>query len=133
MHQEMSNQKESEIISYIIALSFGIMSSIAFYFFALILFSLIFSKTGNIPQSFIIPITVGIAGIGSIIGGYITAKKSKKRGMLNGMLCAFILFVIMIIGSLIISNEPFTLVSVIRFMLMILTGAIGGIIGVNNK
>lgn len=132
MHQELSTDKESELINHIIALSFGIISSVLFYFLSLIIFSFIFAKTSNIPQSFIIPITIGVAGIGSFLGGYISARKSKKRGMFNGIICALLLFIIMVIGSLIISNEPFTIVSIIRFMLMILTGAIGGIIGVNK-
>ena len=73
------------------------------------------------------------AAIGSFIGSYIAVRISKINGMLYGMACGFVLFVILFIGSLIIAREPLTMMVAIKAILLILVGAIGGIIGVNKK
>lgn len=111
----------------------GIICGSSFSAILLVLSSLAFVKIKNIPQAFIEPLVIFICALGAFIGGYVTVRISKERGMLKGMVTGFLLFVLTFIASLVFTREPLTMISVIKCLSMVLTGAIAGIIGVNKK
>ena len=60
--------------------------------------------------------------------------KLKKQGMLNGGIVGFIYILsIYIISSIWLSNFSIDLESIIMIIVSIITGMIGGIIGINIK
>ena len=88
----------------------------------------------KLPEGAIPVIAIVTEAIGALIAGYGTAKGTKSRGFLSGLLSgAVYILIIWLIGSLI--SDGFYLGK--HFFTMLgfsaLGGAIGGILGVNLK
>lgn len=71
--------------------------------------------------------------LGCFVGGFYTSKKHEKKGLIIGFTTSAIFFIILSIASLSISTDNFGLLSLIHSLVMLLSGGIGGILGVNNK
>ncbi len=76
--------------------------------------------------------SVGL-GTGCFVGSIYTAKKIGKKGLLTGFLMSGILFCIISIASLTVTLESVGMLTLIHFFVMMLSGGIGGIVGVNGK
>lgn len=69
---------------------------------------------------------------GSFSGGFFAAKKLGKNGLITGALCGLATFLIFtLIGIAAFGNAPGSS-TLIRLLIFITAGAIGGIIGVGN-
>ena len=93
----------------------------------------LFTKSSNIAHTVVEPLVLIFAGIGAFVGGYISSRISGEKGMMYGLTCGFLMFVLFFIGGLIAAGESITMVTLIRFLLMLLTGSVGGIVGVNKR
>lgn len=102
----------------------------------LVIFSLaalILSYT-PLPESAIPYITFGTQIIGSLISGFIPAKRAGTKGLLTGGLSALIyMLIIWLVSSL--ASDGFYMGSHIltMFLVSLASGALGGIMGVNFK
>lgn len=133
MKNEKSFKKDVALTNGVKAILVGNLVGTIVCVILLMISSILFVQSKHIPQSILTPLTVVISGIGAFIGSYITVRISKINGMLYGMASGFILFVILFIASLIIAREPLTMMTAIKAILLVLVGAIAGIIGVNKK
>lgn len=71
--------------------------------------------------------------VGSFTGAIFTAKKKKSQGLLNGLIISFISFIIILLVSLILGGKAFSVISLLHGVIVLLSGGIGGILGVNSK
>ena len=86
----------------------------------------------NLNESFSKYIILAIMSLSIIIGSFISSRKLNKNGLINGGMVGFIYIIsIYLLSSIIIGDFSFNLYSVIAFIVSILTGVIGGVIGVN--
>jgi len=87
----------------------------------------------NIEES-IIPIsTIVINAVSILIGSSIATIHLKKNGITNGLMIGFIyMLIIYLISGVINSNFALELQSILLIIFGIITGGIGGIIGVNH-
>lgn len=70
--------------------------------------------------------------VGSFCGGFFAAKKLGKNGLIIGALCGLVTFLLFtLIGIAAFGNAPGTS-TLIRLLIFVTSGAIGGIIGVGN-
>lgn len=70
--------------------------------------------------------------VGAFCGGFFSAKKLTKNGIIIGSLCGVIMFLLFsLIGIIAFGTAPGTS-TLIRLLIFITSGAIGGIIGVGN-
>ena len=70
--------------------------------------------------------------IGAFAGGFVAAKKLTKNGLIIGALCGLTMFLIFtLIGMAAFKAAP-TTTTLIRLLIFITSGGIGGIIGVGN-
>lgn len=99
----------------------------------LLIFTFFFTKSNNFPHSAIGILTTFIGGIGSFMAANICARILKTNGMRHGMICAFLMFLVTFICGIVTNGENVTFLSLVKLFLMLLCGAIGGIIGVNKK
>lgn len=77
--------------------------------------------------------SVGVA-IGCFFGGFIYSKLRAQKGLICGFTIAIIYFVLITIISLILSAKNISVLTLIHLIIMLLSGGIGGILGVNlNK
>lgn len=69
--------------------------------------------------------------IGAFLSGLFAAKSLKKNGMLIGAILGGILFLIFTAISLIASLTAPTLLTLLKGIIMVVSSALGGILGVN--
>lgn len=86
----------------------------------------------NIGDSFSSPLASVSAAIGSILGGWISGVKNKKKGIINGLLVATLIFLLITFIS-VFFNDKMTFMSLLHFIIIYLAACIGGIAGVNKS
>ena len=133
MYENVKTVGDGGISSTVSAFLKGVMiaSLITFVIFAL--FSLALSYT-PLPESAIPYIVFITQGIGSILAGFIPAKKAGVKGLVTGSISALLYMLILwLVSSL--SSDGFYVNSHVltMFIVSLIFGALGGITGVNFK
>ncbi len=109
------------IVSYIITIP------------AFLIFALILSKIDSCAD-LVSPVVLIVTIISVLVAGIVSAKALKTRGWLNGSLAGLCYMIVLyIIGSIIYMNFSITKYVMSMFMIGILSGAVGGILGVNTN
>lgn len=107
--------------------------SIIITLIGLLIYSIILSYT-SVAESTMPTIIIIITGISILIGSTISTSNIKKNGIVNGMLVGLIyITLIYLLSSIITGNFLLNINSIIMIIVSVLTGAVGGIIGVNMK
>lgn len=125
------NQDNTKInIKHIIT---GTIISIILTIIFLLIFSIILVNT-NIKENSIRPVVIIITAISILIGTSLTTIKIKKNGILNGAIIGGLYIgIIYIFSSIIFTGFGLNFYSVVIIISTIITGMLGGIIGVNIK
>lgn len=124
------NKKKTE---YIILILKGIALAYIITIIMMLIFSLILTYT-SLKES-MIPILNTITMIVSIVLGsiYLTIKIGEK-GWMNGMIVGVLYFLILLLLNKITINESnLSIISFSKLIISIVTGIIGGMIGINLK
>lgn len=111
----------------------GTVISIILSLILLTIYAALLSYT-SISESTIVPVIITITGISILIGSSISSMHIKKQGMLNGALVGLVyMLTIYILSSIFLSSFEININSIIMISVGIVTGMIGGVIGVNLK
>ncbi len=94
--------------------------------------SLIIVKSGGISPSYIHLIVTFLTSFGAFAGGFAAGKCEGKNGILTGSICGIILFFLILIGSFIVIRGPITFSTLTKLIVIVISGGIGGIFGVNK-
>ena len=95
--------------------------------------SFIVTKIGVLPKTSLSMITTLIGCIAVFLGAAILSLLTKEKGIVYGLICAVVLIVVSLIISFFILKAEFTISTIGKIAAILLSGAIGGIIGVNRK
>lgn len=88
--------------------------------------------TTNISENTMTPVVITISGISILIGSSMSSFKIKKQGMLNGaMVGAIYMITIYVLSSILLTGFGINIKSITMIAVGMITGMIGGIIGVN--
>lgn len=87
----------------------------------------------DLVESFSSPLASVSAGLGAFAAGFLSSKKIGSGGIINGAMCALLIFALILIVSAIIMPQTISVMSLYHGIIMILSGAIGGIIGANTS
>ena len=69
---------------------------------------------------------------GAYFGGYISAKNRHKNGLLMGICCGLFMFLVIILVGVFISGSSDGFGAPVKFLITVVFGGVGGIIGVNS-
>lgn len=117
----------------LIAVLKGILAAYIITIPAFMLFALILANT-EFPQKLITPAVVITTVISVLTAGSVSTRGLKNKGWLNGSIVGFVYMLILyLLSSLIYRNFAIDNYVVTMTVIGILTGAIGGIIGINIK
>ena len=108
---------------------------IAFFITTILIFilSAILTYT-NISETFIPIGTVIVSSISILVGAFLSTHHIKKNGIMNGgIIGAIYIITLYILSSIISGNFSINTQAIIMIIICILTGAIGGVLGVNTK
>ncbi len=70
---------------------------------------------------------------GSFVSAFFVAKRTKLKGIISGLLTGICYFVVIAIISLAVDGAGFTSNTLFHLIIILLSSAIGGIIGANKK
>lgn len=100
-------------------------------FLLLLLFAAVLSSI-SLPLSVFDPAALLLASISSMAAGYLSSLLSRERGFFYGLCCGFLLFLMFLLVSLLVWKEKLGAGSGLKLLIMLLSGAIGGVWGVNS-
>lgn len=111
----------------------GSVFSIVITLIGLLVYSIILSYT-SISETTMPATIIIITAVSILIGSTISTSNIKKNGIVNGVLVGLIyIAIIYLISSIVTGNFLLNTNSIIMVIASVLTGAMGGIIGVNRK
>ena len=87
----------------------------------------------DIPKSAITPMAVVAAAAGSFIGGIVSARIAKERGLLFGAASGLLLYLLVAIAGFALLKEIRGMFILIKLAVMVGSAAIGGVLGVNMR
>jgi len=124
---------DNEFKKNIIRISKGSIIAIILTVILLLIFALLLTYT-PISENTINPVIIVISGISILVGSSISTLKIRKNGLVNGALVGLIyILTIYLISSITGTGFAINIYSLIMIIVSIITGMIGGIIGVNLK
>ncbi len=88
---------------------------------------------GLFPEEITNYITLALLSLGAFSGGLITSKITKSAALIVGLLTGFAIFILVTVTGLTKSNDPVTLLTLIRLAALLVAGGIGGIAGLKRK
>lgn len=124
---------QKPILSAIRAIIIGAVAGAAVCAVLLALCALAFVSTENIPHDFLPAFIIAVSVISSFFAGFITAKISKQRGLIYGSMAGLLLFILFLVSGLAASQSTVSSEAFIRLLVMLLSGAIGGLVAVSRK
>ena len=89
--------------------------------------------SGLLPTELTNYITIALLSIGAFSGGFITSRITKSAGLVVGLITGFAIFVLIMITGLTNSDDPVTVLTLIKFAALLVSGGIGGIVGLKRK
>ena len=115
------------------AILFGVVFGLLITIIFMCLLSVVIISSGLLPIDVINYITIAILSIGAFFGGYISTKITKSAGLVIGAITGFAIFLLITVFGLIKSNDTITINTLIRFIATLITGCLGGILGLRKK
>ena len=115
----------------VILLSSVLMLAVAGLLFVIL--TLLITKMGTLMRDVVPVITTVIGCAAALIGGLAASAGMGEKGLLTGALCGVIMVAIMMIPGGFNEETIFTLGSAGKMSAVILSGCIGGVLGVNRK
>ena len=95
--------------------------------------SAIVMTSGLLPTKLTNYITLALLALGAFSGGFITSRITKSAGLVVGLITGFAIFVLIMITGLTNSDDPVTVLTLIKFAALLVSGGIGGIVGLKRK
>lgn len=109
----------------------GSLLAIVITIVALLIFSVILTYT-NVKESTTVPVIFAVMVISIIIGSFISVRKVKKKGLINGAIVGLIYIItIYILSSIFATTFALNMYSFLMIIFAVLAGILGGIMGVN--
>ena len=129
----METISDNEFKKSIIRIVKGSVTSIVLTLVLLLIFALILTYTA-ITENTIKPVIIVVTGISILVGSSVSTLKIRKNGLINGSLVGLIyILTIYLISSITGTGFSINIYSLIMVIVSIITGMIGGIIGVNMR
>ncbi len=114
-----------------ILLSVGIMTAVSAILLALA--ALILGKMGALPKAAVPVLTTVIGCIAVFLGGFFSSMYSKEKGMLFGLISGGVFAACITAAAIFAFQAEFALAGAAKLAAFLLSGCIGGILGVNRK
>jgi len=98
-----------------------------------LIFAFILSYT-DFPEKYISTVVVIVTIVSVLVASSTVTRNARNKGWLNGIVVGFAyMLVLYVISSLVLDNYSINRYVITMMVIGILTGAIGGIIGINIK
>lgn len=127
----MEKTNQSELTTNMMKILKGSVCAFIISIIGFIIFAGILTCT-NVKENIIPSVVIIISLISLLIGSYISARKIKKRGIINGAIVGIIYIIsIYILSSISLVGFSLNVYSIIMIIGAVIAGMIGGVAGVN--
>ncbi len=126
------HENDYTLYDYIKPILTGSIVSILSSGILLFIFSLILTKI-DLPFPLTMPISIVILGFSTLIGSFIGTKSFGKKGFFIGLCISLVIFLTLLLLNLSIEPQGFGTIAIIKAVVVLITGIIGGVLGVNKK
>ena len=117
---------------YLKAAVFGAAIGIAILFILLLIFAVLFGAIGVSPKIYNGAATFCII-LSCAAGGFISARITKEKGLTVGMVSGTLMFLVVLILNPIIGGSGIGGLLLVRLLVVLISSAVGGVLGVNFK
>lgn len=133
MEYKTINQNSFLISCPITVVFKNVLISYAISLILFLIFAFIITYT-DISYNIISPVSVAITLTGILVASILSGRKSSEKGWLTGCITGLIYMTILYaVGSIVFKNPGISSNGIIMIIAGILSGALGSIIGINNK
>ena len=87
----------------------------------------------DMPHSAVVPMSVFSVAVGTIAAGYCAACLIREHGLLWGLVCGSVIFLIALFCELMLLGQPVGVLGLYKFIIYASSGMIGGVLGVNKR
>ncbi|MCL2088310.1 MAG: TIGR04086 family membrane protein [Oscillospiraceae bacterium] len=124
--------EKSDTLKHLLQILISSAIGIAAIFVLFIAFALLMAGR-SIPLSIISTLTVVAASAGGVAAGIVCGRLAGKKGMLFGAVCGVVISLTLLIAGAITFGTEAQSTAFIKFIAIVVSGIIGGVIGVNRK
>ena len=121
-----TNGADSALVPVLISVGIGAVVSLL-----LLMLCALLMTFQDIPASVVKPLASLCTGAGALAAGFAAAKTIGRKGMFFGLLTGAALFAIVTAAGLIVGPASFSVFTALKLVIMLLCGAIGGVLGIN--
>ena len=114
-----------------VLLSVGIMGVVSLALLAVL--ALVVSKMGTLPQGSLPILTTAAACIAVFLGGFLSSLSMREKGILFGIASGLLFALCTALVSVFAFQNDFGIGSAGKLAALLISGSIGGILGVNRK
>ena len=133
MYENVKTVDEGGIFSFLTGFAKGLLIAILITVVVFLVSAVLLSYT-SLPEDSIPVISTTVKLIGALIAGFVPAKRSGTRGIITGAVSGFLYILIIFITALLTTQESvFGMDILTTALLCVLSGALGGIFGVNLR
>lgn len=115
------------------AVLFGTVCGLLVTVILVCILSAIVMTSGLLPTELTNYITLALLALGAFSGGFITSRITKSAGLVAGLITGFSIFILITITGLTKSDDPVSLLTLIRLIALLVAGGVGGIVGLKRK
>ena len=128
----MKKSRETSDSTFAKCLKYLVIGCIAGLFLCAALLAIcafVFVLVKTIPTQAIQAVSIGISALSAMFAGFLSAKLCHIMGLFSGL----ILFACVLISAFSTGGNVFTVSTAMRFLLMMIGGAFGGVLAVNKR
>ena len=128
----VAETKQTNIHGFVVPVLSGILGAFIASILLLALFSLLMSVR-DMPNGVITPFACVSISFGAALGGFVATKLFQSHGLIIGMVTGFLFFVILYLVGIVMQQAELNGMFLLKVVLSIIFGAVGGIAGVNVR
>lgn len=87
----------------------------------------------DIPRRLVLPLAIAAGAVAAFLAGLVAARLSGKNGLLLGLTCGLLLFLLILIAGFVRYTGVDTGVSAVKLAVLLVAGGVGGVLGVNKR
>ena len=131
--KKAKDRSETIMIRSVRAVVFGGVAGAILCTVFLIFCAFILSAASQMPQTILPTLTLAISAISAFLAGIVAARISGENGLLCGALSGFLLFLLIALSGFAVAQEPLSASLLTKGAVMVICGAIGGVLAVNRR
>ena len=133
MYENVKTVDDGGVLSFFTGFIRGLLFALLFTVVVFLVSAILLSYT-SLPEDAIPVISTATKLIGACVSGFVPTRRSGNRGIITGAVSGLLYILIIVITAALTTQEQFFGMNVlITALLCVLSGALGGIFGVNLR